>query len=261
MTQLSNYAENELADHIVGKGTYTPPATYYLSLHTANPAEDASGTEVSGGSYARKSFVAADIEDAASQATQNANAITFAEATGAWGTVTHFAVWDASSSGNMLIYGALGSSIAPTSGFEVSFAAGELDFTANLTSDYMGNSILDHLFGKATFAALTNMYVALSTTTATSAGGSVTEPSGNGYARALFTETSLAAPSDGSLVSDTDISFAPATGSWGTITDFLVYDALSGGNVIFRGVFASSFAPVNGTTVTISSGNLTWTLA
>jgi len=126
---FSNYMENELLDHLFGKGAYTPP-TIYVGLSTADPGEDASGlAEPSGGAYARVSTAASDWTTASAGALSNANEISFPEATGSWGTLTHFAVFDALSGGNMLGSGALNASQAVASGNTVSFQAGDLDVT------------------------------------------------------------------------------------------------------------------------------------
>lgn len=108
---ISNYLENKLADHVVGKTSFTMPAVY-LALSTANPAEDGSGlTEPSGNGYARKSTAGSDWTAASGGAAVTANALSFATATGSWGTVTHFALMDANTSGNMLAYGMLATSV------------------------------------------------------------------------------------------------------------------------------------------------------
>ena len=128
MAGLSDYLENKLLDHIVGKTSYTMP-TAYVALFTAAPSDSGGGTECSGGSYARKSTAGADWTAASGGATSNANAITFVTPTGSWGTVTHFALFDASTAGNMLAWGALSASQAIGTGNTVSFAVGDLDIT------------------------------------------------------------------------------------------------------------------------------------
>jgi hypothetical protein len=113
-------------DLLTGK---SPSATRYVGLYTAAPSDSGGGTEVSGGSYARKSTAAADWEAASGGATQNANAITFVTPTGNWGTVTHFGIFDAATAGNLLYWGALASQKTIDSGDTASFAAGALDLT------------------------------------------------------------------------------------------------------------------------------------
>jgi len=111
MSKMSDYLEVELRKHIFRTGSFTKPSALYVSLHTADPTDDASGTEVSGGSYARVQRDPLDANwtgaSSTNGQTDNAAAITFPSPTGNWGSVTHFGIWDASTSGNMLIHGAL----------------------------------------------------------------------------------------------------------------------------------------------------------
>lgn len=124
----SDYLENKLLDHQTGKTSYTMPSVW-VGLYTAAPSDAGGGTEVSGGSYARKSTAGADWNAASAGSTSNANAITFVTATGAWGTVTHFGLFDASTAGNLLRWAALGASKTIASGDTASFAAGALVLT------------------------------------------------------------------------------------------------------------------------------------
>jgi hypothetical protein len=62
-------------------------------------------------------------------AKSNGAAITFPQATASWGTVTHFGILDAATSGNLLCWGALSASKTIDAGDTPSFAAGELDIT------------------------------------------------------------------------------------------------------------------------------------
>ena len=127
MGSFSDYWENEMLDHIFGKGSYTAP-TIYVALSTADPTDDGSGlSEPSGNGYARKQTSASDWNAASGGALDNANEIAFNEATGSWGTITHFALLDAASGGNMLAHGALSQSKTIGSGDTAKFAAGDLD--------------------------------------------------------------------------------------------------------------------------------------
>lgn len=121
----SDYAENKVIDHLNGKTSFTMPSVW-VALFTAAPSDSGGGTEVSGGSYARKSTAGADWNAASAGSASNANAITFVTATGSWGTATHFATFDASTAGNMLRWGALTTSKTIGSGDTASFAAGAL---------------------------------------------------------------------------------------------------------------------------------------
>lgn len=112
---FTDYFENKIVDDLFRGTAYTPPATHYIGLMTSACTDAAAGTEVSGGSYAR---VAVTKGDAAYKGTHasatgassgtsgtiyNATAVTFPAPTGNWGSVTHWGIWDASTSGNLLV--------------------------------------------------------------------------------------------------------------------------------------------------------------
>lgn len=129
MGSFSNYAENKILDHIVGKASFTMP-TVYVALFVGDPTDAGTGgAEVSGTSYARVATSDTDWASASGGAIANAAAITFPEAGGSWGTVDYFALFDAESSGNMLAHGQLSVSKAITTGDTPSFAIGDLDIT------------------------------------------------------------------------------------------------------------------------------------
>ena len=124
---FSNYLETKVLDHVFGATAYTAPATLYLALHTANPDEDGSGTEVStsGTGYARATVAFTT----SGNTTSNTAAVEYSTATANFGTVTHVAVWDASTGGNMLAYAALTSSKTIETGDVFRVPAGDLDIT------------------------------------------------------------------------------------------------------------------------------------
>ena len=111
MSAASNYLENAVLNHVLTATEYTQPAARYLGLFTNTSTNAAAnleaGTltdEISGGSYARQTVAFA----AASNGTSATNAtVTFPAATANWGTVTHVAVMDAATSGNVLFWGAV----------------------------------------------------------------------------------------------------------------------------------------------------------
>jgi hypothetical protein len=129
---FSDYLELELLDHVFGNAAYTAPATLYIALFTVAPNDAGSGgTEVTGGSYARKAVTnnATNFPAAVAGAKSNGVAITFAQATASWGTVAAFAIYDDLTGGNMLGWADLSASVAVASGDTATFAIGDLDIT------------------------------------------------------------------------------------------------------------------------------------
>jgi hypothetical protein len=101
MAELSNYLENKLLDHVLRNVSYTSPTTVYVGLYTSDPADDNSGTEVSGGSYARQIL---SVTTATAGVVTSSVDVTFPQATGNWGTITHIGLLDALTSGNLLMH-------------------------------------------------------------------------------------------------------------------------------------------------------------
>jgi hypothetical protein len=122
---FSDYLELELLDHVFMKGSWTMPTNLYIALSTTDPTDSGGSiAEPSGNGYARVSTAGTDWNVAAAGATSNANDITFPEATGSWGTISHFAIFDASTAGNMIAHGDLTASKAIDNGDTAKFAGG-----------------------------------------------------------------------------------------------------------------------------------------
>lgn len=129
-------------------------------------------------------------------------------------------------------------------------------------SDYLENELLDHVFGGADFTRPATVYIALSTTTPADDGSNFTEPSGNNYSRPAVTNnvTNFPAASGGSKSNGTEIAFPQASGSWGTVTHFAVFDAISGGNQLGSGALTTPKAVGANDTPKFPIGSLTITL-
>lgn len=126
MAEMSNYLENALINATLRNTSYTSPATVYVGLYTSDPTDANTGTEVSGGSYAR---VAVTFGSPSNGVSTNSADVEFAQATGSWGTVTHLGILDASSSGNLLYHTALTASKAIDTGDIFKITTGNLSVT------------------------------------------------------------------------------------------------------------------------------------
>jgi len=123
---FTNYLENKIMAYVFsGTAFSSPSATLYLGLFTSAPGEGGGGTEVSGNGYARKQLTLTTTNNAST----NGSAIEFDAATGSWGTITYAAIFDASTSGNMLAYSQLTTSRTIENGDVLRVPAGELDIT------------------------------------------------------------------------------------------------------------------------------------
>jgi hypothetical protein len=104
MAEISNYLEDALINATLRNTTYTSPATVYVGLYTTDPTDANTGTEVTGGSYARQSVSFGAPSDGLSASDAD---VTFPQATAGWGTVGWIGILDASTSGNLLYHTAL----------------------------------------------------------------------------------------------------------------------------------------------------------
>lgn len=126
MAEMSNYLEDALINATLRATTFTSPAAVYVGLHTADPTDAGTGTEVSGGSYTRKAATFAAPSNGVSATSAD---VTFDQATGSWGTITHIGIWDASSSGNLLYHTPLDASKTIDTGDIFKIASGSLTVT------------------------------------------------------------------------------------------------------------------------------------
>lgn len=122
-------------------------------------------------------------------------------------------------------------------------------------SDYLEQQILDHLIGAATWTAPSSLYLALFTSDPGD-DGSGTEVSGSGYAR-----QEMAMSRSGSVIDNDALeSFAASGGNFGTVTHWGVFDAASGGNLLFHGALDTSRTINDGETGEAAAGAITLTL-
>lgn len=105
MSKLSDYLENRLVDHLFRSTALAKPSGIHLALGTA--ATDSSFTELSGGNYSRISLGLGNLDwtpdglGGVYPIGEHNSAV----ATGNWGDITKWALFDAASGGNMLFYG------------------------------------------------------------------------------------------------------------------------------------------------------------
>lgn len=116
---MTDYLENKLADHLFRTTTYSQPANLYIGLLTGACSDSSAGTEVTGGSYARvvnnpgntnwkgTHGTTTGASSGTGGTVSNAVAITFPAPSANWGSVISFGIYDASTSGNLLVCSSL----------------------------------------------------------------------------------------------------------------------------------------------------------
>lgn len=244
---LSDYAENKVIDHVLKVDEFTQP-TLYVALCTGSISDAMTGATLpevaDANNYER--VAAGAFDAAASRASENTADISWPQSTGAQGTISHWALVDSAThgAGNMIAYGAFTTPKSIANGNTAKILAGDMDITVNAggMSDYLADDMLDHILGTAAYTVPTNIYAGLSTGSIAddSTGATIDEPTDLSYARKLH--NSWTTGSAGSSHNFGALTFATATGSWGTIEDTFLADALTAGNVLFHGDLGASQA-------------------
>lgn len=126
MAGFTDYTETKILNHLRGAAAWSMPAGLYVGLFTTAPTDAGGGTEatttIRPAGRPQASFGA---PDAGTTMIANDQIVDFGAAAGQ-ATVTHFAIFDATTGGNMLAYGQLTAPLTPTAGIGVSFAVGQL---------------------------------------------------------------------------------------------------------------------------------------
>ena len=121
MAYISETLANSILDEVLNGVEYSPPSTLYVALFDGDPLD--AGVEVSGASYARQSI---SFNSAASQEVTSAADVQFPEATEDWGQITHTAIMNAETAGDVLFSGSLTNNRNVYSGDIVRLLAGEV---------------------------------------------------------------------------------------------------------------------------------------
>lgn len=101
----SDQFEQKILDAGFGTGTLTKPANVHVALFSTAPTDSTSGTEVTGNGYARQTVTFSGASNGLIQSSGN---VTFtANAASTWTTAVAVALMDASTSGNIMVFGAL----------------------------------------------------------------------------------------------------------------------------------------------------------
>jgi len=126
MAGYKNSTEENVLDYVLANESPTGDGVFYLGLYLSDPTDTVTGSEVSGGAYARQPITLARTD----QTLSNTNAITFPEATADWGTVVAFALSKTvSGSTDQVMYGALSPSKVVVKGETLTIAIGQFTQT------------------------------------------------------------------------------------------------------------------------------------
>ena len=122
---LSDYEANRILDSIFSNDVY-------VGLSTGNPGNSGSGlAEPSGNGYTRIKTISSDWNSASGRSKSNKNKITFSTAQGDWGTIGYFALFDASTGGNMIASGTVSPAQSVLSENTIEIDVGNATITIN----------------------------------------------------------------------------------------------------------------------------------
>jgi len=124
-------------------------------------------------------------------------------------------------------------------------------------SDYLENKVLDHILGNTAYSAPATVYFGLYTSNPTDAGGG-TEVSGVSYARVSKTNNTTNFPNavSGVKSNGTSVDFPTAGSAWGSVQSVGVFDAPTGGNLLYWAPLASAIVVPNGGQLSFAIGQL-----
>lgn len=120
----SNYVLDKINNQLYQGAAISLGTNRYLALYTTNPTAANTGTEATGGSYARQSIT---FNASSSGVSTNSNTITFSSL--AAGAYAYYGVLDAATAGNLIVFGALPSTINANTGDTVTIAAGGISLS------------------------------------------------------------------------------------------------------------------------------------
>lgn len=287
MSQFTDYAENAIVDYWRGQ-TLTLPANWYVAPLSA--ASDAGVTEVTGSGVARVALARSLANwsgtqgagttlasSGTSHVTSNNVAIDMGTALGAYGTVTHIGLFDASSGGNCWAWIPMATAIVTANSVAVSVAIGEIALTLGITggmTDYLANKMIDLIFRGQAYAWPATVYLAALTAAPNNAGGGTEVGGGVGYARVAIVPsltslsgtqgagtTAASSGTGGRISNNATLSFPTPTGAWGTVGWYGLNDALSAGNPLFWGAGAGAKTVGVGAPLSIAPDDMGMTLA
>lgn len=244
-----------------GTGEGLLAGTVYMSLHDADPTDDAAtaaGNEQSGGNYSRLAVAFAQWSRAA-KVFSNRVALTFALPSAAWDDPTHVGMWDSETGGKLLHHEALTNDVAaPRTGSAVTYAAGALTVTlgGEITPDGVQAACQSGLLSSTVYASL---HTADPTDVAATAAAN--ELTGNAYAR-LAVASAQWTRSAKEFSNNVSLVYAVPTGDWGDPTHLALWDSETGGKILSRTPLTNDVAaPRLGSAVTLPIGALDFGLA
>jgi hypothetical protein len=253
---LSNYAEDELLDHMMGTGSWTSPTALWLQFHLGAPGEDGTGNVAA--FTTRTDITSAFGTNATGRAIANDAQVQITGFT-ASETITHWSVHDANAAGNCLFIGDLTTQRDVGTGVTLTIAVGEidLDFLDTDLCDYAANAALDHLVSLASMTSPTGLFVAHHTN----------DPGDNGTANVSAMTTANNRVSAGTFsassggTTDNDAAIQATGTATETISHVSLHDASTAGNAFWNMALDTPQGLASGETIELAAAALSFSLS
>lgn len=246
MSAMSNILETTVLN-TARNITAQAPVKVYVGLFLSDPTETGTaGTEAAYTGYARQEItLSTPAADGNNVSCSNTNQIVFPTPDQAAGTVTHAAIFNASSGGDVLIYKQLDDPIVLTAEISPRFGVGKivLSLSGGNMDPTFKTSILNYLRGQNILGF--SPYLALYDGDPTASG---TELSGTNYARLELTfDTPTEQVSGQMQISNTNSAeSSPAVSNWGSWAYGVIMTALTGGSRFYYKANLASYVMNNG---------------
>jgi hypothetical protein len=249
---ISYYLENKFLNYVLRNTAFSSGSSNWVALYTSDPTRSDTGTEVTGGGYARAScsgsppYSAPLFGVANPTSASNIYKIVFPTSTADWGTITHFGIRDASAGGNLLYFGQItsGSGLIESDN-TLSIMPGNL-VLSQYGSYYLMAALFNHVLNNVSYTTPgSSLYGTLYSTMPSLGNTGGVEISGSiGYSRQQI--TNWVSPTSGSTYNSGSITFcSDALENWvNSVVGMVLRDASVGGNYLYGFNISGSLSQV-----------------
>lgn len=255
MSAMTNHFEQTVLN-TMRNVTAVAPTEVYVALFLSDPTESGiAGTEADYTGYTRQVLELSTPTIAGTTVScQNTTQITFPTPNSNVGTVTHAAIMDAQTAGNMLIYKQLDNPIVLTTEVSPRFAVGDITLSmagGNIIPTFK-QTILNYLRGQNINGF--NTYLALYNGDPTASGA---ELAGTGYARLELVFDAPSEQTSGQMrMVNSNNAQSNAAQSWGAWSHSVIMDAATGGNRVWYMANQATYNMKNGARVYVNAQNI-----
>lgn len=262
MPGYSTYLAQAIINHVLRGSAYTPPAATYLALAVADLTDDnVTGNEVTGAWYARQQVTSWAAPVGSGVSTSNSNGLAWDAITDNAVTVTHWGLYDAATSGNLLASGAFTESKVGNVNNRFQVSAGEIDLSFDgITSVHLAQALIGFILRGQAFTP-PSRYLALYDADPTAADITANEIDAAWYARQAVSSWDAPTGTGVSTANSGTFTFPAVTGASVTVTHWGLKDASTAGNLLISKALPSSEVLSVGDAFAGQAGDLTVNLA